>query len=469
MGLGADALSRLQAPTKLRDLGISPGLAEDLFTRRVLAERTTTIGKASAALGISHAVANEIAASLREKALLEYQGLDGRDYRITLTELGFRTTAERMRTAQHVASMPIPIEDYQTIVKLQESDVRLDRVLVKKAFSDMVIEDDILDQIGPAFVSGGAIFIYGPPGTGKTSLAERMCRFYDDLVLIPKFTAVDGQLISVFDPAVHTAVADQPPGLDPRYVLCERPLIMVGGELNLEMMDLRYDPVSGLSSAPIQMLANNGILVVDDFGRQVTSPEEILNRWIIPLSRGVDFLKPNSGTKFTVPFALKLVVSTNLEPHALGDDAFLRRLRHKVYVGPCTDTAFNWILVRAADREGVEVTADAAKYLNRVTQNHLGELRPYVAIDFCEMAVSICDYDGLPLVLDRSLIDRVAELCFVKDPEHMTPLGQDADAQETGPVAALGTPSSNGSSNGEVQRGEPAPFPTVGDQLTNSS
>ena len=381
-----------------------------------MAERSTTVGKASAALGISHAVANEIAASLREKALLEYQGLDGRDYRVTLTELGFRTTAERMKSAQHVASMPIPIEDYQTLVKVQQSEVQLDRVLVKKAFSDMVVEDSILDQLGPAFVSGGAIFIYGPPGTGKTSLAERMCRFYDDLVLIPRFVAVDGQLVSVYDPALHQAAPEQPAGLDPRYVLCERPLIMVGGELSLEMMDLRYDTVSGLSSAPIQMLANNGILVVDDFGRQTTSPEEILNRWIIPLSRGVDFLKPNSGTKFTVPFELKLVVSTNLEPHALGDDAFLRRLRHKVYVGPCTDTAFNWILVRAADRHGIEVTADSAKYLNRVTKDHLGELRPYVAIDFCELAVSICSYDGLPLILDRPLIDRVADLCFVKDP-----------------------------------------------------
>lgn len=463
MGLGPDALTKLQAPAKLRDLGVSPGMAEDLFCRRVLAERTTTIGKAAEALGISHAVANEIAASLREKALLEYQGLDGRDYRVTLTELGFRTTAERMKNAQHVASMPIPIEDYQTIVKLQQSDVHLDRVLVKKAFTDMVVEDAILDQLGPAFVSGGAIFIYGPPGTGKTSLAERMCRFYEDLVLIPKFTAVDGQLISVYDPALHQAVPEQPSGLDPRYVLCERPLIMVGGELNLEMMDLRYDPVSGLSSAPIQMLANNGILVVDDFGRQTTSPEEILNRWIIPLSRGVDFLKPNSGTKFTVPFELKLVVSTNLEPHALGDDAFLRRLRHKVYVGPCNDTAFNWILVRAADRHAIEVTADSAKYLNRVTKDHLGELRPYVAIDFCELAVSICSYDGLPMVLDRSLIDRVADLCFVKNPDAIL---SETEGSE-GPTAAVADGHSANGLDGHAD--QIAPLTPTGEHFTPSS
>ena len=137
MGLGPEALTKLQAPAKLRDLGVSPGLAEDLFTRRVLAERTSTIGRVAESLCVSHNVANEIAGILREKALLEYQGLDGRDYRITLTELGYRNTAERMKTGQHVASMPVPIEDYQTIVKLQQNEIHLDRSLVKKAFSDM--------------------------------------------------------------------------------------------------------------------------------------------------------------------------------------------------------------------------------------------------------------------------------------------------------------------------------------------
>lgn len=406
-------MAKLQAPSRLDDLGIPVGMAEDLFTRRILTDRSTTIGRASASLGISHAVGNEIAALLREKAMIDYQGLDGRDYRVTLTELGFRTTSDRMSNGQHVAAMPVSLDDYKTMVRLQRSEVVLNRQLVKRAFSDMVVEDETLDQIGPAFVSGGAIFIYGPPGTGKTSLAERMARIYDDEVLVPRFVAVDGLLISVFDPSMHEAVDEQPASLDPRWVLCRRPLIMVGGELTLDMMDLRHDPISGLSGAPIQMLANNGILVIDDFGRQTTRPEQILNRWIVPMSREVDFLRPNSGTKFTVPFQLKLVISTNLDPHSLGDDAFLRRLRNKVYVGACTETAFNWILVRAADRHQIEVTSEAARYLNAVTTANLGELRPYVAVDFCEMASSICAYDHVPRVLDKQLIDRVARLFFV--------------------------------------------------------
>jgi hypothetical protein len=422
MALGPDALSLVQAPGKVSDLGIPGGLAEDLFLRRVLTERLTTVSRAADALSVSHAVGDELAEALRQKNLVEYNGVEGRDYRISLTELGQRMTIERMKSGQHVSRMPVPLADYKTLVQLQRADVNVNRAAVKQAYNDLVLEDSLLDQIGPAFLSDGAIFFYGPPGTGKTSLAERMSRFFDDKVLIPQFIEVDGQIISVYDPALHQAEPEQPPGLDPRYVLCHRPLVMVGGELTLSMMDLQFDASAGLSAPPIQLLANNGILVVDDFGRQTATPDEILNRWIVPLSRGIDFLKPNSGTKFTVPFELKLVISTNLDPHSLGDDAFLRRLRNKVYVGAASEAAFNWVLVRAADRHGLGVTEESASHLSRLTRDHLGELRPYVAVDFCELATGICQYDDLPTDLTKKLIDRVASVYFVQGSE---PVGED--------------------------------------------
>ena len=170
-------------------------------------------------------------------------------------------------------------------------------------------------------------------------------------------------------------------------------------------------------------------MVVDDFGRQTPTPDEILNRWIVPLSRGIDFLRPKTGTKFTVPFELKLVISTNLDPHSLGDDAFLRRLRNKVFVGACTEAAFDWVLVRAADRVNLEVTQEAASYLSHLTREYLGELRPYVAIDFCDLAVGICHYDDLDMKLTSRLIDRVANVYFVRDavpPKDGGLLGSDA-------------------------------------------
>lgn len=431
MAPGPDSFELFQAPGRVEDLGIAEGIAEDLFLRRILTERVTTIGRAADMLSISHAVGDQIASSLREKNLLEYQGVDGRDYRIALTELGQRQTIERMKSGRHVSKMPISINDYRKLVTAQRAEVTVTRSVVKEAYSDLVVEDSLLDQIGPAFLSDGAIFVYGPPGTGKTSLAERMARIYTDAVLIPRFLEVDGQIVVVYDPALHMALPAQPRGLDPRYVLCERPIILVGGELTMDMMDLQYDEISGLSAAPIQLLANNGILVVDDFGRQSASPDEILNRWIVPLSRGVDFLRPKTGTKFTVPFELKLVISTNLDPHSLGDDAFLRRLRNKVFVGACSEAAFDWVLVRAADGAGLEVTQEAASHLSNITRDYLGELRPYVAVDFCDLATGICHYDNLGLKLTPDLIDRVAKVYFVQKGQPVadaTPVTNGTDA-----------------------------------------
>jgi hypothetical protein len=415
MAPGCDLDGLVRAPRKPEDLGIPIGLAEDLFLRRVLTERTTTVGDAAVALCIAHPLAIELAAALREKALIEYLGVHGRDYRIQLTDLGYRTTTQRMSTGRHVGAIPVALEHYQRVVHAQQADGIVDRDQLRRAFEDLVLHDDLLDQIGPAFASGGAIFLYGPAGTGKTSVAERLNRLFDDPVVIPRYLEVDGQIISVFDPALHEATPTQPEHLDRRWVLCRRPLILVGGELDLSMLDLQYDRISGINMAPIQVLANNGILVLDDFGRQAIPPEKILNRWIVPLSRGVDYLKANTGTKLTVPFELKLVISTNLAPTSLGDDAFLRRLRNKVFIGSITEDAFNLILAGAADRNGVEVAGGTAGYLCEVALRHVGELRPYLAVDFCELTVAICRYHQSACVLDNAMVDQVAELYFVRD------------------------------------------------------
>lgn len=413
MALAPEEIQSNRPPSRVQDLGIPLGLAEDLFMRRILTERTMTIGEASTALCVSHQIGVELAEALREKAYVEYLGANGRDYRIQLTELGHRTTTQRMTAGRHVGSIPVSLSHYERMVFAQHTEVKLDKALLRRAFSDLILEDHLLDQIGPAFVSDGAIFLYGPAGTGKTSLAERLNRIFDDPVLIPRYVEIDGQIVSVYDPSVHRAMEAQPPAIDQRWVLCERPLILVGGELDLNMLDLRYDRISGINSAPIQLLANNGILVVDDFGRQTIRPEEILNRWIVPLSRGVDFLKVNTGTKFTVPFQLKLVISTNIDPNSLGDDAFLRRLRNKVFIGPISDDAFAQVLANAVGDYDIELTADATSHLCDVSRREIGELRPYIAIDFCQLTVAICDYEQTDRVLDPDMIDRVAALYFV--------------------------------------------------------
>lgn len=407
------AISHRRAPANIEELGIPRSMVEDLFMRRLVLERISTVTGVSRALGISMSIGRDIADELRDRHLIEYQGLEGRDYRAALTELGNRVALDRMHTTTYASTAPVSLDDYTSTVLSQRSSSVVNRESIRAAFSDLVIEDHVLDQLGPAFMNEGAIFLYGPPGTGKTSLAERMIRIHKDGVLVPWAVTVDGSIISVFDPSIHKALEHQPADLDPRWVLCERPIVMVGGEMDLKMVELEYDKVSGVYNAPLQMLANNGILVVDDFGRQGFRPDALLNRWIMPLARGIDFLRLGSGTKMTIPFELKLVASTNLDPKALGDEAFLRRLRNKVFIGPISENAFNWILVRVAKARGIEVDADDAAHLRSVAIENIGELRPYLVTDFCELMEGICAYEQVPKRLDRNMIDRVAQVYFV--------------------------------------------------------
>ncbi len=405
----------LKAPIRIEELGVPRTLLEDMFMRRVLMEREAPIRAIADALSVTVPIARDLADDLRDKKMLEYQGLDGRDYRISLTEMGRSTATDRMEQSSYASTLPVALADYVHVVESQRADLILNRENIRAAFADLVVADEMLDQLGPAFMNDGAIFLYGPAGTGKTSLAERMIRIHGDWILVPKAVEVDGQVVSVYDPAIHEAAETQPEELDPRWVVCRRPLLIVGGELSMQMLDLEYDQGGGLYMAPIQMKANNGILVIDDFGRQVLSPDELLNRWIVPLSRGIDFLKLVYGFKFTVPFESKLVFSTNLDPNSLGDDAFLRRLRNKVFVGPVTDEAFTWILARVAKAKGIQVTAESGLHLRKVSRQAIGELRPYIAVDFCELMIGICAYEGVARVLDDEMIDRVAEVYFTKD------------------------------------------------------
>ena len=190
--------------------------------------------------------------------------------------------------------------------------------MLRDALSDLVLSDRMLDQLGPAIISQKSLFLYGPSGNGKTSLAERLLRMYRDTILIPHAVEVDGKIIVLYDPVVHQSVEREDAELDPRWVSCKRPFIMVGGELVASMLELHYDEAGGVFAAPMQMKANNGIFLIDDFGRQVLSPRELLNRWIVPLDRRVDYLTLSYGIKFQIPFEMMVVFSTNLNPGRSG-------------------------------------------------------------------------------------------------------------------------------------------------------
>lgn len=405
----------LRAPRTVKGLHIPKSLLQDLILRRVLFEGKSSTVRLSEGLSVNLQAMTEMVEELRELRYIEILGLEGRDYQLALTDLGRENANERMSLCRYAGSVPVSLPDYVKTILAQAAAPTIDHDLMRDAFSDLVVNDDLLDELGPALISEGAMFLYGAPGTGKSSIAERLIRVHQDNVLVPRAVEVDSQIITVFDPISHIAIDPQPPDLDPRWVLCRRPAIIAGGELRMDMLDLTYEASNGVYISPLQMQANNGIFVIDDFGRQTISPEALLNRWIVPLDRRRDYLSLSYGLKFEIPFDVKVVFSTNLEPAALGDEAFFRRIQNKILVRSISDEEFDAVLIRAASSYGVTIESGAATYLRRVSREvGDGDLRPYLPLQVCKILRSVCEYKSMPMILDRSNIDRIASIYFTK-------------------------------------------------------
>jgi SpoVK/Ycf46/Vps4 family AAA+-type ATPase len=279
----------------------------------------------------------------------------------------------------------------------------------------MVVTDRLLDQLGPALISQNSIFIYGPTGNGKTSLAERMLRVYDDAVLIPYAIEVDSQIIMLYDPVVHQLLETDEPDIDPRWLLCKRPSIVVGGELIPSMLELRLDEASGIYAAPLQMKANNGIFIIDDFGRQLMSPRDLLNRWIVPLDRRVDYLTLRYGVKFQIPFELMVVFSTNLDPNDLADEAFLRRIHNKIFVEAVNEQCFDQIFSRVVVAKGMPSDTDAAQFLRKIClREGRTELRACYPNDILSIVEAISRYESRPVHAGKADMERAAALYFAR-------------------------------------------------------
>lgn len=411
-----DELSYPQAPHTIEGMDIPAALVQDLALRRALYEGHTSTTALSEGLALSMAVATSVVNDLRELRYVDVLGLDGRDYVLELTDQGREQARERMSLCRYAGPAPVSLAEYTAMIGSQQARPNANRATMREAFDDLVVGDDLLDQLGPALLTEGAVFLYGPPGTGKTSVAERLIRTHTDPVLVPRTVEVDAQIINVFDPVVHEPVDPQPTWLDPRWVLCRRPCIVTGGELTADQMDLTYEPNSGVYMAPVQMQANNGLLVIDDFGRQAMSPETLLNRWIVPLDRRRDYLSLSYGVRFEIPFDVKVVFSTNLEPSSLGDEAFFRRIENKVLVSPIDDDTFDTVLARVAAHHGIEVGVGAAEHLRRVSRDDgEGDLRPYLPHAVCKILRAVCTYESAPLVLDVSAVNRVASIYFTQE------------------------------------------------------
>ncbi len=313
-----------KSPNTLQELDIPESVVADLMLRRLYMEGKSDIDSLGRSLKLSFPVVHSVFQRLRDQHLFIVTGMSGNNYSFGLTSAGRELAERRLKVSHYCGPAPVSLQSYTEAVKAQVPQINLTRELLRKALGDLVLTGEFVDQLGPAVISQSSLFLYGPTGNGKTSIAVRLQKVYGDQVFIPYAVEFDGQIIVLYDPAVHRAV-DNGSGngdLDPRWVGCERPCIVVGGELEISMLELQLDLASGMYAAPVQLKANNGILVIDDFGRQIVSPRNLLNRWIVPLDRRVDYLTLNYGMKFQVPFALMVVFATNIDPRELATKRF---------------------------------------------------------------------------------------------------------------------------------------------------
>jgi Mg-chelatase subunit ChlI len=324
---------------------------------------------------------------------------------------------ELLSQNHYTGPAPVSLESY--VEQTRQQSVRKVEVHaddVQRAFAHLVIDSEKLRQFGTALNSGSSIFLYGPPGTGKTTIAETLSRVVaEDEVWIPYAVEVDGQIITVYDPAIHERVVEsEPENRDERWVLCRRPAILVGGELTAEMLDLQFNPVTKFYVGPVQMKANNGVLIIDDFGRQRLRPEDLLNRWVVPLDRRIDFLTLAGGKKLEIPFEMLVVFASNLDPAELVDSCFLRRIQTKIKIEGVSDDQFCEIFRRVADQNQIEFEASIPQDLIDFIGGTLKlELRQCYPRDIVNQVLWAAQYEDRKPYLDHASMAQAVEAYFL--------------------------------------------------------
>ncbi len=408
----------LQKPQNVSDVGVHKGVLEDLALKVLYLFGPLSLLELSRHIRLSLSVGEELFDRLRSVQLCEVMGMSQNIPDIAVTSQGRSRALELLSHCQYAGAAPVSLESY--VKQIREQSARRMEVHapeIERAFAHLVLEKKILSQLGTALNSGTSIFLYGPTGVGKTVIAETLSRVLaEDRVWIPYAVEVDGQIITVYDPVIHKAVPESVPWeSDWRWVLCDRPAVLVGGELTAEMLDLQFNPITKFYVGPVQMKANNGALIIDDFGRQQLRPEALLNRWIVPLDRRTDFLTLSGGKTIEIPFEILVVFSTNLDPAQLLDDAFLRRIHTKIKIGAVSDGQFREIFRRVACEYGLEYDAGVVGGLVEVIRSHSDLLRPCYAKDIVNQICWVAKYENRKPRIDDAAVARAAEAYFLSD------------------------------------------------------
>ena len=426
-------------PISVEETGVELSLLADLMLKTIHFTGRPTARQVTQQLKLSFAVTEEVIGFLRQEEALEIVGTAGlgeQAYQYELTERGRTKAQEALARSQYVGPAPVSFDNYTDIQRQQSArDIRIDRETFREGLSHLVLGPQVLAALGPAFNSGRSVLIYGASGNGKSSITMAVGEMLPGQVLIPYAVEVHGQIVRVFDPRVHHAVpieddlkerrqgVDSPPSgderrRDQRWVTTKRPVVSVGGELTMQDLDLRYSPQSQFYIAPLQWKANGGVLIIDDFGRQMIAPQELLNRWIVPMEQGVDHLTLHTGDSIELPFDTLLIFSSNIPPGKLGDEAFFRRIRHKVEIPNPTTEEFLTILRIVAKERGVQYTEEGARYLISTYYEQGGrELKSCHPRDLLDLLVDISGFFEQPPVLSPQWLDLACTSYFVDVPE----------------------------------------------------
>jgi predicted ATPase with chaperone activity len=412
----------LAQPGSVEELDIPQNIAIDIILRLLYTEGYVDFRRISQVMRVPHAL-EHLLEWLRREHLVEVSqssaSVGSINYIYKLSGPGEDRAREAMDRCQYIGPVPVPVSKYSQAIELQSTGPRsVKPSQVKEALSDLVLPHSFHRKIGPAVNSAASLFLYGPAGNGKTTISMHIADLISgtDPIWMPYAITAGGQIIQIYDRLFHQELErDQKAALDGRWGLFKRPSVLVGGEMRMESLDLRFDPVANFYEAPLQMKANGGVFLIDDFGRQKDSPIELLNRWVTPLENGVDFLRLRTGQTIVIPFRSLIIFCTNIDPFSLADEAFFRRIQMKVGITTPDEPSFKLIFQRVCQQYGVYY--DEISYQHLVEKWYRNDGRPFQGVhprDLMIIILALCNYESQDIHLTDEIIDEACEIYFVK-------------------------------------------------------